>query len=40
MEFAEAIHWDDGKGKKEKKEHGSGSAGIGDNDIVPSFVVG
>jgi len=29
VELAEAIHWDDGKGKREKKERGGGSVGIG-----------
>ncbi len=37
VELAETNHWDDGKGKREKKEHGSGSIGAGNNDNTPSF---
>ena len=40
MELAEAIHRDDGKGKREKKECGGGSAGVSENDNAPSFAVG
>ncbi len=38
MELAEAIHWDDGKGKREKKERGGGSIGFS-NDDAPGFAV-
>ena len=40
MELAEAIHRDDGKGKREKKERGGGSVGISDDDDAPGFAVG
>jgi len=40
VELAEAIHWDDGKGKREKKERGGGSVGLGDADDAPGFAVG
>ena len=40
MELAEAIHRDNGKGKREKKERTGGSVGIGDDDDAPGFVVG
>ena len=40
VELAEAIHQDDGKGKRDKKEHGGGSVSIGDDDNAPSFAVG
>ena len=39
VELAEAIHRNDGKGKREKKERGGGG-GIGDNDDAPGFAVG
>ena len=35
--MAEAIHRDDGKGKREKKERGGGS-GVGDDDDVPRWM--
>ncbi len=35
VELAEAIHRDDGKGKREKKERGGGS----DGDDAPGFAV-
>ena len=35
VELAEAIHRDDGKGKREKKERGGGS----DDDDAPGFAV-
>ncbi len=41
--MAEAIHQDDGKGKREKKERRDGSGGgvsVGDNDDTPGFAVG
>ena len=41
MELAEAIHRDEGKGKREKKERGgSGSVGVGNDDNAPGFAVG
>ena len=40
MEFAEAIHRDDGKGKREKKERRGSSVGIGNEDDAPGFAVG
>ena len=40
VELAKAIHWDDGKGKREKKERGGGSVGVIDNDYAPGFAVG
>ena len=40
MELAETIHLDDNKGKREKKEHGGGGVGIGDEDNAPDFAVG
>ncbi len=40
MELAKAIHWDDRKGKREKKEHGGGGVGVSNNDNAPSFAVG
>ena len=40
VELAEAIHRDVGKGKREKKERGGGSVGIGDDDDAPGFAVG
>ena len=40
MELAEAIHWDDGKGKREKKEQGGSSVGVGNDNNVPGFAVG
>ena len=40
VELAEAIHRDDGKGKREKKERGGGSVGVSDDDDAPGFAVG
>ena len=40
VELAEAIHRDDGKGKREKKERGGGSVGVSDDDNAPGFAVG
>ena len=40
MELAEAIHWDVGKGKREKKERGGGSVGVGNNNDASGFAVG
>ena len=46
VELAEAIHRDDGKGKREKKDRrgggcgGSVGVGVGDNDNAPGFAVG
>ena len=40
MELAEAIHRDDGKGKREKKERGVASVGISDDDNALGFAVG
>ncbi len=45
VELAEAIHRDDGKGKREKKERGGGGGGGGvgdddDDDDAPGFAVG
>ena len=40
MELAEAIHRDDGKGNRKKKERGGGSVGVSDNDDAPGFAVG
>ena len=40
MELAKAIHRDDGKGKREKKEHGGGGVGVSDEDDAPGFAVG
>ena len=45
MELAEAIHRDNGKGKREKKERGGGSVGVGsvgvgNVDDAPGFAVG
>ena len=40
MELAKAIYRDDGKGKREKKERGGGSIGVGDADNTPGFAVG
>ena len=40
MELAEVIHRDDGKGKREKKERGSSSVGISNDDDAPGFAVG
>ncbi len=39
VELAEAIHRDNGKGKREKKERGGGG-GVDDNDDAPGFAVG
>ena len=39
VELAEAIHRDDGKGKREKKERGGGSVGIGNDDDAPGFAI-
>ena len=40
VELAKAIHRDDGKGKREKKERGGGSVGVSDDDDAPGFAVG
>ncbi len=40
VELTEAIHRDDGKGKREKKECGAGSVGVSDDDDAPGFAVG
>jgi len=40
VELAKAIHRDNGKGKREKKERGGGSVGVGDDDNAPGFAVG
>ena len=40
MELAEAIHRDDGKGKREKKERRGSSVGVDDDDDTPGFAVG
>ena len=40
VELAEAIHRDDGKGKREKKERRAGSVGVSNNDDAPGFAVG
>ena len=40
VELAKAIHRDDSKGKREKKEHRGGDVGISDDDDAPSFAVG
>ena len=39
VELAKTIHWDDGKGKREKKERGGGSISVGNDNDAPSFVV-
>ena len=40
VELAKAIHWDDGKGKREMKERGGGGGGVGgDDDDAPGFAV-
>ncbi len=40
VELAEAIHRDDDKDKREKKERGGGSVGVGDDNDAPGFAVG
>ena len=40
VELAKSIHRDDGKGKREKKERGGSSVGVGDVDDAPGFAVG
>ena len=40
MELAEAIHRDDGKGKREKKERGGGSVGVSNDGNAPGFAIG
>ena len=41
VELAKAIHRDNGKGKREKKERGGGSVGVSDDDDdAPGFAVG
>ena len=40
MELAKAIHRDNGKCKREKKERRGGSVGVSDNDNAPGFAVG
>ena len=38
--MAEAIHQDDGKGKREKKERWGGSVGVSNDNDAPGFAVG
>ena len=38
--MAKAIHWDNSKGKREKKERRGGSVGVSDDDDAPGFAVG
>ena len=40
VELAKAIHWDDGKGKREKKERGGGSIRVGNDNNAPGFAAG
>ena len=40
MELAEAIHQDDGKDKREKKERRGGGIGVGNDNDAPGFAVG
>ena len=40
VELANAIYWDNGKGKREKKEHRGSGIGVGDNKDALSFAVG
>ena len=40
MKLAEAIHWDNGKGKREKKERGGGGVGVVNDNDAPGFAVG
>ena len=40
VELAEAIHWVNRKGTREKKEREGGSIGVGDDDNAPGFAVG
>jgi hypothetical protein len=40
VELAEAIHRDNGKGKREKKERRGGSVGVSDDDNALGFAVG
>ena len=37
--MAKAIHRDNGKGKREKKEHGGINVGVGNNNDAPGFAV-
>ena len=40
VELAKAIHQDDSKGKREKKERGGGGIGAGNNNDTPGFGIG
>ena len=40
VELAKAIHRDDGKGKREKKECRGSSVSVSDDDNAPGFAVG
>jgi len=40
VELAEAIHWDDGKGKREKKDRRGVGVGVSNNNDAPGFAVG
>ena len=40
MELAKAIHRDDSKVKREKKECGGGGVGVGNNNNAPGFAAG
>ena len=40
MELAEAIHQDNSKGKREKKERGGGSIRVGNDNNAPGFAAG
>jgi hypothetical protein len=40
VEWAKAIHRDNGKGKREKKECRGSGIGVGNNDNVPGFASG
>ncbi len=40
MDLAKAIHRDDGKGKREKKECRGSSVSVSDDDNAPGFAVG
>ena len=40
MELAKAIHQDNGKGKREKKECRGGSVGVSDDHDALGFAVG
>ncbi len=40
VELAEAIHRDDGKGKREKKDRRGIGFSVGNNNVAPGFAVG